>query len=141
MCWAAENIKAWQATAGALLGCLLADLVFDPALPPERKTLLLLRQRVSLPIPELKELLEAIYAKGSGYGFDFPAQLAGNLKDIAEKQFSGFYGEAGNATVWPAVRASGRATCFPASSTSSSTCRSRSSRPVRRPRASSSARS
>jgi Type IV secretory system Conjugative DNA transfer len=65
--------------ARALLGCLLADIVFDPALPPERKTLTLLRQRVALPIPELKELLEAIYAKGSSYGFGFPAQLAGNL--------------------------------------------------------------
>ncbi|MBI3759778.1 MAG: type IV secretory system conjugative DNA transfer family protein, partial [Deltaproteobacteria bacterium] len=31
--------------ARALLGCLLADLVFDPAIAPEHKTLLLLRQR------------------------------------------------------------------------------------------------
>jgi len=97
--------------ARALLGCLLADLIFDPALPPERKTLALLRQRVSLPIPELKELLEAIYAKGSSYGFGFPAQLAGNLKDITEKQFSGFYGEAGNATSWLALPSLARLVC------------------------------
>jgi type IV secretion system protein VirD4 len=97
--------------ARALLGCLLADLVFDPAIQPERKTLLLLRQRVSRPIPELKELLEAIYAKGSNYGFGFPAQLAGNLKDIAEKQFSGFYGEAGNATSWLAIPSLARLVC------------------------------
>jgi type IV secretion system protein VirD4 len=97
--------------ARALLGCLLADLVFDPAIPPERKTLLLLRQRVSRPIPELKELLEAIYAKGSSYGFGFPAQLAGNLKDISEKQFSGFYGEAGNATSWLAIPSLARLVC------------------------------
>jgi type IV secretion system protein VirD4 len=90
---------------------LLADLVFDPAIPPERKTLLLLRQRVSRPIPELKELLEAIYAKGSSYGFGFPAQLAGNLKDITEKQFSGFYGEAGNATSWLAIPSLARLVC------------------------------
>ena len=63
--------------ARALLGCLLADIVFDRAIPPERKTLLLLRQRVSLPIPELKELFEAIYAKGSGYDFGFPAAAGG----------------------------------------------------------------
>jgi type IV secretion system protein VirD4 len=97
--------------ARALLGCLLAALIFDPALPSARKTLLLLRQRVSLPIPELKELLEAIYAKGSSYGFGFPAQLAGNLKDIAEKQFSGFYGEAGNATSWLAIPSLARLVC------------------------------
>lgn len=97
--------------ARALLGCLLADIVFDPAIPPERKTLALLRERVSRPIPELKELLEAIYAKGSSYGFGFPAQLAGNLKDITEKQFSGFYGEAGNATSWLAIPSLARLVC------------------------------
>jgi type IV secretion system protein VirD4 len=97
--------------ARALLGCLLADLIFDSALPPERKTLALLRQRVSLPIPELKELLEAIYAKGTSYGFGFPAQLAGNLKDITEKQFSGFYGEAANATSWLAIPSLARLVC------------------------------
>ena len=69
------------------------------------------RQRVALPIPELKELLEAIYAKGSSYGFGFPAQLAGNLKDITEKQFSGFYGEAGNATSWLAIPSLARLVC------------------------------
>jgi type IV secretion system protein VirD4 len=97
--------------ARALLGCLLADIVFDDALSPERKTLALLRQRVALPIPELKELLEAIYAKGASYGFGFPAQLAGNLKDITEKQFSGFYGEAGNATAWLAIPSLARLAC------------------------------
>jgi type IV secretion system protein VirD4 len=89
--------------ARELLSCLLADIVFDPAISSERKTLAVLRERVSRPIPELKELLETIYAKGSSYGFGFPAQLAGNLKDITEKQFSGFYGEAGNATSWLAI--------------------------------------
>jgi len=97
--------------ARALLGCLLADIVFDPVIPPVRKTLTLLRQRVSLPIPELKELLEAIYAKGASYGFGFPAQMAGNLKDITEKQFSGFYGEAGNATAWLAIPSLARLVC------------------------------
>ena len=97
--------------ARGLLGCLLADIVFDPAIPPERKTLALVRDRVSRPIPELKELLEAIYAKGSSYGFGFPAQLAGNLKDITEKQFSGFYGEAGNATSWLAIPSLARLVC------------------------------
>src|SRR5262249_2957244 len=86
--------------ARALLACLLADILFASEIGAQDKTLALLRRRVSLPVPELKELLEAIYLKGLNYGFGFPAQLAGNLKDITEKQFAGFYGEAGNANSW-----------------------------------------
>jgi type IV secretion system protein VirD4 len=97
--------------ARALLGCLLADILFAPGLLPEEKTLTLLRKRVALPIPELRQLLEDIYAKGDSYGFGFPAQLAGNLKDITEKQFSGFYGEAGNLTAWLAVPSLARLVC------------------------------
>ena len=97
--------------ARALLGCLLADILFAPGLLPEEKTLALLRKRVALPIPELRQVLEDIYAKGDSYGFGFPAQLAGNLKDIAEKQFSGFYGEAGNITAWLAVPSLARLVC------------------------------
>ena len=58
--------------ARALLGCLLADPVFDPAIAAKRKTLLLLRQRVSLPIPELKELLEAITPRARAMALAFP---------------------------------------------------------------------
>jgi type IV secretion system protein VirD4 len=97
--------------ARALLGCLLADILFAPGLLPEEKTLALLRKRIALPIPELRQLLEDIYAKGDSYGFGFPAQLAGNLKDITEKQFSGFYGEAGNLTAWLAVPSLARLVC------------------------------
>ena len=101
----------FRSAARALLACLLADILFSPGVRPEQKTLALLRRRVSLPIPELKELLDAIHLKGDSFGFGFPAQLAGNLKDIAEKQFSGFYGEAGNATAWLAVPSLARLVC------------------------------
>ena len=120
-----------QAVA-AWLACLLADILFAPGLLPEEKTLALLRKRLALPIPELRQLLEDIYAKGDSYGFGFPAQLAGNLKDITEKQVSGFYGEAGNLTAWLAVPSLARLVCgslsiraifCQASSTSSSTFR------------------
>ena len=97
--------------ARALLGCLLADILFAPEIATQDKTLVLLRCRVSLPMPELKELLGLIYLKGPDYGFGFPAQLAGNLKDITEKQFAGFYGEAGNATSWLAIPSLARLVC------------------------------
>ncbi len=47
--------------ARSLLGCLLADLIFDPAIPADRKTLAVLRDRVSRPIPDFKQLLETIF--------------------------------------------------------------------------------
>ena len=70
--------------ARGLLGCLLADLVFDPAIQPERKTLLLLRRRVSRPIPESrKSSLEADSAPrvpaAMVSAFFLPSSLA-NLK-------------------------------------------------------------
>ena len=97
--------------ARALLSCLLADILFSRGLCPEQKTLALLRRRVALPISELRELLDAIHLRGDSFGFGFPAQVAGNLKDITEKQFSGFYGEAGNATAWLAVPSLARLVC------------------------------
>jgi type IV secretion system protein VirD4 len=101
----------FRSAARALLACLLADILFSPGIGTEQKTLALLRKRVSLPISELKELLDAIHLKGDSFGFGFPAELAGNLKDITEKQFSGFYGEAGNATSWLAVPSLARLVC------------------------------
>ena len=85
--------------------------VSSPRNAKGRRSAVALRERVSRPIPELKLLLETIYAKGAGYGFGFPTQLAGNLKDITEKQFSGFYGEAGNATSWLAIPSLARLVC------------------------------
>ena len=84
-----RNDDYFKHGARGLLGCLLADILFAPGLLPEEKTLRLLCRRVALPIPELRLLLEDIYTKGDSYGFGFPAQIAGNLKDISEKQFSG----------------------------------------------------
>ena len=97
--------------ARALIGCLLADILFSPDLAPEEKTLALLRRRVAQPIPGLRQFLTDIYDKGEAYGFGFPAQLAGNLKDITEKQFSGLYGEADNITAWLAVPSLARLVC------------------------------
>ena len=97
--------------ARALLGCLLADILLSPGIPDEEKTLALLRRRVALPMPELRELLQSIHLKGHDFGFGFPAELAGNLKDITEKQFAGFYGEAGNATSWLAIPSLARLVC------------------------------
>jgi type IV secretory pathway TraG/TraD family ATPase VirD4 len=68
-----RNDDYFKHAARGLLGCLLADILFAPGLLPEDKTLGLLRKRVALPIQELRQVLEDVYAKGDSYGFGFPA--------------------------------------------------------------------
>jgi type IV secretion system protein VirD4 len=50
-------------------------------------------------------------SRATNFGFGFPSQLAGNLKDITGKQFAGFCGEAGNATLWLAIPSLARLAC------------------------------
>jgi type IV secretion system protein VirD4 len=92
----------FRQAAKSLLSCILADILFSD-LPAKEKTLATLRRRVAVPIPDLRQYLNDIYAKGLRYGFGFPAEQAGNLKDITDKQFAGFYGEAGNLTQWLSI--------------------------------------
>lgn len=99
----ASTNQYFRDTSASLIAAILADVVFDPTLDPKLRTLQTVRQLLTLPQPELKSYLDDIHAKGSSYGFGFPAQLAGNLKDITPKQFDGFYGQAGTATSWLAI--------------------------------------
>jgi type IV secretion system protein VirD4 len=101
----------WRSSARSLLSCLLADIIFDPAIAPSDKTLALLRQRVALPVNALKRLLADIHKKGPSYGFGYPAELAGTLKDINAKQFDGFVGTATAATAWLTQPALARLVC------------------------------
>ncbi len=92
-----------------LLSCLLADILFDTGIQPQRKTLALLRQRLTRPIPILKTMLKAIIVKPVGYGF--AAQHAAALADLPDKQFAGLYGSATTATSWLAVPSLARLVC------------------------------
>ena len=45
----------------ALVACLLAHMLWDPALPPGRKTLRTLRAAVAAPESKLRRILDGIY--------------------------------------------------------------------------------
>ena len=90
----------FESQGKALAGCLLAEILFDPDLAPDQKTLAVLRQRITLPTEALKSRLEAIYSLGPDFGFGLPHQLAGALKDVHHETFSGFHIHASDATEW-----------------------------------------
>ncbi|WP_280137601.1 type IV secretory system conjugative DNA transfer family protein [Aureimonas sp. AU40] len=99
----ASTNQYFRDTSAALIAAIVADIVFDPDLDDEKRTLTSVRQFLTLPRPVLLKHLDNIHAKGPDYGFGFPAQIAGNLKGITEKQFDGFYGQAGTATAWLSI--------------------------------------
>ncbi|MBB4000490.1 type IV secretory system conjugative DNA transfer family protein [Aureimonas pseudogalii] len=99
----ASSNQYFRDTSAALIAAVLADVIFDETLADEDRTLTTVRRFLTLPRPLLLDHLADIHAKGPTYGFGFPAQIAGNLKGITEKQFDGFYGQAGTATAWLSV--------------------------------------
>ncbi len=81
----------------ALIRCLLADLLWDPAVLPDQKTLRTLRQRLVTPEDEMRELLERIHqASHSPKARD----IAGTLKGAVKDTFSGIYQNADEDTAW-----------------------------------------
>ncbi len=93
----------FRASAASLVAVVIADVVFNTELLPHEKNLRTVRRLLTNPRDDVVEHLNGVYAKGADYGFGFPAEIAGNLKDITAKQFDGFYGQAGTATRWLSV--------------------------------------
>lgn len=114
----ASTNQYFRDTAASLVAAILADVVFDTTLPEEERTLQTVRRYLTLPRPVLLRHLADIHEKGRSFGFGFPAEIAGNLKGITEKQFDGFHGQASTATAWlsipslAALVSSGTATTF-----------------------------
>jgi type IV secretion system protein VirD4 len=80
-----------------LIACLLADMLWDPALPAERKTLKQLRRILVTPEPEMRERLARIHATSAS---PLARDLAGTIKDLVAETFSGIYGNASKDTRW-----------------------------------------
>jgi type IV secretion system protein VirD4 len=85
--------------------CLLADLLWDPSIPRERKTLRTFRERVCIPEKKMKGLLADIHA---GSKSALARDLAGTLKDVVAETFSGIYSNANADTQWLSIEAYAR---------------------------------
>ena len=80
-----------------LIACLLADMLWDPDLASERKTLRELRRVLVTPEPEMRERLARVHATSAS---PLARDLAGALKDLVAETFSGIYGNASKDTRW-----------------------------------------
>ena len=81
----------------ALITCLLADMLWDPSIPPEQKNLRTLRRRIATPQNEMRELLDSIHQSSHS---PKARDLAGTIKDAVDETFSGIYQNADEDTTW-----------------------------------------
>ena len=80
-----------------LIACLLAHILWDSRLPPERKTLRELRRLLVSPEDAMKTLLQEVYEYSSSA---MARDLAGTLKGLVKETFSGVYANANKDTRW-----------------------------------------
>ena len=85
-----------------LITCLLTDLLWDPDVPADQKTLRTLRARLVTPEDEMRQLLDAI----SQHSHSAKArQLASTLKGAVKETYSGLYQNATRDTAWLSTEA------------------------------------
>lgn len=85
-----------------LIACLLADLMWDPAVPRREKTLRRLRQALVIPEAEMRTRLSDIHASSASA---MARDLAGTLMGLVDETFSGVYANANQATRWLSIKA------------------------------------
>ena len=94
---ATSGAEFFRESAKGLIACILADTLWDPALPAEQKTLAHVREVLITPEGEMRKVLQAIHdASASTLARD----LAGSLKDLVAETFSGVYANAAKETRW-----------------------------------------
>jgi len=81
----------------SLIACLLADMLWNPDLDWDTKTLRTLRKGLATPEKGMRKLLKSIHETSSSL---LARDLAGTLYDITNETFSGIYATADEATSW-----------------------------------------
>jgi type IV secretion system protein VirD4 len=87
----------FESRGKALVTCLLAHLLWDYALLPVAKTLRTLRAGVAAPESRLREILDGIHQNSSS---PMARGLAGSLKELSDRTFSGIAATAAAKTDW-----------------------------------------
>jgi type IV secretion system protein VirD4 len=80
-----------------LVACLLADMLWDPTIPPARKTLRTLQRQLVTPEDKMRELLGTIHGQSASA---MARDLAGTLKGAVAETFSGIYANANRDARW-----------------------------------------
>ena len=80
-----EN-AVFEKQARKVLECILGDIIFDPDLKPEEKTLKRMHEIATMAKDDLRAVLEGILYKGRDYGFGAPAAGVGAVLDIFESE-------------------------------------------------------
>ncbi len=92
-----ESSAFFKGSGRDLITCLLADLLWDPTLSPQQKTLRALQRRLVTPEKKMRALLATIHAQSASTK---ARDLAGTLMDQHEETFSGVYGNANRDARW-----------------------------------------
>jgi type IV secretion system protein VirD4 len=92
----------FESRGKALVTCLLAHLLWDPDLPPGRKTLRTLRAGVAAPESKLRAILDGIHQHSPS---PMARDLAGTLKELEDRTFSGIAATAAAGTDWLSTKA------------------------------------
>lgn len=84
-------------SARDLITCVLTDLLWDPTLPPEQKTLRTFQRRLVTPEKQMRQVLSRIHQTSASIR---ARDLAGTLMEQHEETFSGVYGNANRDARW-----------------------------------------
>lgn len=87
----------FKGSARDLITCLLADLLWNPELPPEGKTLRALQRQLVTPEKQMLTLLKGIYEHSASQK---ARDHAATLMEQHEETFSGVYGNANRDARW-----------------------------------------
>lgn len=94
-----ETAKFFKERGKAMVKCLLTQILWDPALPRQAKTLRTLRMFISKPENELRDVLKAI-----ALDLNPPSlrakELAATLYDLVKETWDGMYANATGDTEW-----------------------------------------
>ena len=93
----ASASEFFQGRGKSMVEALLSDILFDPSLRPEERTLKTLAVRLALPEREMRAELERIHGSSPS---PRARHLAGQLKQLVKETFSGVYGTMSEQTEW-----------------------------------------
>jgi type IV secretion system protein VirD4 len=92
-----KSSEFFESRGRALVACLLAHMLWDPAVPVEMKTLRTLRAGLATPEAALRQVLAGIHENSHS---PLARDYAGTLKGLVDETFSGIYANADESTSW-----------------------------------------